>query len=83
MNAEEIKDEILNRTNKIGIDDEQAATDLLSRIRMYRSTRRVEKSWTRIKLTRNEIYLILAIAVMLSGTIFMLMAILEQAVRFL
>jgi|HubBroStandDraft_6_1064221.scaffolds.fasta_scaffold1990057_1 hypothetical protein len=83
MNAEEIKDEILNRTNKIGIDDEQAATDLFSRIRMYRSTRRVEKSWTRIKLTRNEIYLILAIAVMLSGTIFMLMAILEQAVRFL
>ena len=83
MNAEEIKDEILNRTNKIGIDDEQAATDLLSRNRMYRSTRRVEKSWTRIKLTRNEIYLILAIAVMLSGTIFMLMAILEQAVRFL
>ena len=83
MNVEEIKDEILNRTNKIGIDDEQAATDLLSRIRMYRSTRRVEKSWRRIKLTRNEIYLILAIAVMLSGTIFMLMAILEQAVRFL
>jgi len=83
MNAEQIKDAILNRTNKIGIDDEQAATDLLSRIRMYRSTRRVEKSWTRIKLTRNEIYLILAIAVMLSGTIFMLMAILEQAVRFL
>jgi hypothetical protein len=83
MDAEEIKDEILNRTNKIGIDDEQAATDLFSRIRMYRSTRRVEKSWTRIKLTRNEIYLILAIAVMLSGTIFMLMAILEQAVRFL
>jgi hypothetical protein len=83
MDAEEIKDEILNRTNKIGIDDEQAATDLFSRIRMYRSTRRVEKSWTRIKLTRNEIYLILAIAVILSGTIFMLMAILEQAVRFL
>ena len=83
MNAEQIKDAILNRTNKIGIDDEQAATDLLSRIGTSRSTRRLEKSWTRIKLTRNEIYLILAIAVMLSGTIFILIAILEQAVRFL
>ena len=83
MNAEQIKDAILNRTNKIGIDDEQAATDLLSGIGTSRSTRRLEKSWTRIKLTRNEIYLILAIAVMLSGTIFILIAILEQAVRFL
>ena len=83
MNAEQIKDAILNRTNKIGIDDEQAATDLLSRIGRSRSTPRLEKSWTRIKLTRNEIYLILAIAVMLSGTIFILIAILEQAVRFL